>query len=77
MRQRAYLFRGAAGLVEIARGADDMGAMRRQRARRLHAETGGDARHQHALPRKIDTFETSSVVDSAPNDFVMIALLLC
>jgi hypothetical protein len=38
-------------------GTHDMGAMRHQRARRLHAETGGNARQQHALARKIDTFE--------------------
>ena len=35
------------GFRKIARGADDMGAMRDQSARRLDAEAGGDAGDQY------------------------------
>ena len=37
------------GLGEIARCADHLGSVGGERASRLHAETGRDARHQHAL----------------------------
>ena len=45
------------GLGQIARGADDFRAVRDERARRLHAETGRHAGHQHALAFQVYALE--------------------
>jgi hypothetical protein len=41
------------GLCKIAHCADHLGSLGRERASRLHAETGRDARHQHALAAQV------------------------
>src|ERR1700722_1153651 len=42
------------GFGKIARGADDMGAMRDQSARRLDAKAGGDAGDQNSFSAEVD-----------------------
>ena len=44
-------------LVEIAGGADDLGAVGDERARRLDAEPGRDAGDEHALAGEVDAGE--------------------
>ena len=50
-------FSGPPRLGQISRGANDMCAVSSQNARRLDAEAGGDAGHQHPLAGEIDAFK--------------------
>jgi len=43
--------------VAVARGANDVRAMRRERARGLDAKTGGDASDEDALAGEVETLE--------------------
>ena len=56
-RLGADLRRRALRLGEVARGADHLRAVRGERARRLDAQPGRDAGHQHALAAEIDACE--------------------
>jgi AcrR family transcriptional regulator len=47
----------AGGLVQVARGADHLGAVRGQGARGLDAKPGRDAGDQDALAAQVDAFE--------------------
>ncbi len=71
-RGLAHCRGGGPGLVEIARRADDLGAVRRQRPRRLDAEPRGDARHQESPALRSTPDNTSSVVDVAPNVLLIV-----